>query len=191
MIEKKFQPGDALLLVDIQNDFLPDGQLPVPEGDAIIPVVNQWIAAARAAKIPIFASQDWHPENHCSFKAQGGPWPVHCVRETIGAAFPATLKLPSLVTIIHKATLPGQDAYSAFQGEASDDTSLVEKLKALYIHRLWIAGLALDYCVKATALDAMQAGFAVLLIRDGTRAITEETGARALQELIAVGVEVV
>src|SRR5215471_2821532 len=137
------QPGDALLIVDVQNDFCPGGALPVPEGNAVVPVLNQWIAEAEARRAPVFASRDWHPKNHISFKQRGGPWPPHCVQGTPGAAFHPDLKLPQNVEIISKAENPDKDSYSAFGG-----TDLAARLKREGVHRVWIGGLTQDYCVR-------------------------------------------
>ena len=111
--------GDALLIVDVQNDFLPGGSLAVPQGDDVVPVLNRYCAAFRTRHLPIFASRDWHPSNHCSFTKQGGPWPPHCVAETEGAQFASGLDLSEAV-IISKATEPGSDAYSAFENTDLD-----------------------------------------------------------------------
>ena len=180
----RLQPGDALLIVDVQNDFCPGGALPVPDGDAIIPVLNRWIAEAEAHHVPLFASRDWHPQNHISFKARGGPWPPHCVQGTHGAAFHSDLRLPPEVQIISKAQDPDKDSYSAFGG-----TNLAERLRRADVNNLWIGGLAEDYCVRATALDAIKEGFKVHVIRDATRAVEAQPGdgERALDEIRRAG----
>ena len=109
---ESLREGDALLVVDVQNDFCPGGALAVPDGDAVITVLNDWIQAAVAASVPIYASRDWHPEDHVSFAERGGPWPRHCVQDTDGAAFHADLDLPAGTVILTKADRPDQDAYS-------------------------------------------------------------------------------
>ena len=178
----RLQQGDALLLVDVQNDFAPGGALGVPDGDAVIPVLNAWIAAAREADVPIYASRDWHPANHVSFEAQKGPWPAHCVQNTRGAQFCADLDLQDDVTVISKGDHPDLEAYSAF-----DKTELAERLRAVGVKRLWIGGLAQDYCVRASTLDAASEGFQTHVILPATRAIAEETGQKALAEMRAAG----
>ena len=178
-------PGDALLIVDVQNDFCPGGALAVPEGDAVIPVLNQWIDEANARGVPVFASRDWHPRNHISFKDRGGPWPPHCVRGTSGAAFRPDLKLPPDVEIVSKAEDPDKDSYSAFGG-----TDLADHLRKAKVKTLWLGGLAQDYCVRASALDAIRQGFKVHLIADATRAVNVHVGdgQRALDEIKEAGV---
>ena len=182
-MQTKLQPGDALLIVDPQIDFFPGGALAVPQGDEIIPILNEWISAARAANIPIIVSRDWHPPNHISFKPQGGPWPIHCVQNTEGAKFHPQLQLPKDIIISSKASQRDQEAYSAFEGMTEDQKSLPEKLHELHIHRIWIAGLALDYCVRYTALSAHQAGLEYHVILPATRAIAKDTERQTLTEL--------
>ncbi len=178
-------PRDALLVVDVQYDFLPGGALPVPDGDAVIPVLNRWLAAARTGGALVCASRDWHPPHHASFRERGGPWPPHCVQGTPGAAFPPELALPPDAVIIDKGTDPDRDAYSAFQGRPD----LAALLRERGVTRLYVGGLALDYCVKASVLDGLAAGFEVHLIRDATRAVDVQPGdgERALAELRAAG----
>lgn len=178
------EPGkyDALLLVDVQRDFCPGGALPVPEGDAVVPILNHWLEQARFRKIPVYTSQDWHPANHCSFKARGGPWPPHCVQGTPGAELHAQLKLPDDAQKILKGARPDRDDYSAFDG-----TGLADQLKKNKIRRLWIGGLAREVCVRATALAGVQAGFEVHVLIPATRALEDRGSRRALQEMAAAG----
>jgi nicotinamidase/pyrazinamidase len=180
------QQGDALVLVDLQNDFLPGGTLGVPTGDAVIPTLNRCIAEFQRQGLPIFATRDWHPPNHCSFRPQGGPWPPHCVAGTWGAEFAAQLFLPSGARVISKATAAQTEAYSAFQG-----TNLAAQLKDLGCTRVLLGGLATDYCVKATALDAREAGLDVTVLEDAVRAVNLQPGdgQRALKEMTDRGVQ--
>lgn len=177
-------PGDALLIVDVQNDFLPGGSLPVAQGDQVVPVLNRYIAAFAARRLPVFATRDWHPPQHESFREQGGPWPAHCVAGTAGAAFADTLRLPSDATVISKATVRGEEAYSGFQG-----TDLDRRLRAAGVRRLFVGGLATDYCVLNTVRDALQRGYAVCLLTDAIRAVDVQVGdgRRAEAEMIRLG----
>ena len=163
--------GDALIAVDVQNDFLPGGSLAVTGGDEIVDVLNDYIATFRHHGLPIYATRDWHPAEHCSFRTAGGIWPPHCVADTNGAAFASTLALPEEATIISKATSRDKDAYSGFE-----DTGLAEELRARGIGRLFIGGLATDYCVINTVTDALAAGFEVCLLVDAVRAVNVEPG---------------
>ncbi len=176
--------GDALIVVDVQNDFLPGGNLGVPEGDAVVPIMNRYLALFRQSKLPIYATRDWHPEGHCSFKAQGGPWPPHCVANSQGAAFAEDLHLGDDVTVISKATTVERDAYSGFEG-----TDLAERLRKQKVNRLFIGGLATDYCVLNTVKDALKEGFKVLLLADGIRGVEVNAGdsEKATNEMHALG----
>lgn len=173
-------PGYALLIVDVQNDFLPGGSLEVPDSDAVVPPLNDCIAVFARKRLPVFASRDWHPIDHCSFRAQGGPWPPHCVAGSYGADFASNLALPLDVVVISKADTLELDAYSAFGG-----TDLDVRLTAAGIHRLFIGGLATDYCVLNTVLDALVLGYAVELLTDAVRAVevTPGDGEYALAEM--------
>lgn len=184
----KFQPGDALLIVDVQNDFCPGGSLPIPEGDAILPIINNLIKEARSVGAPIIASRDWHPPKHISFKAQGGTWPEHCVQNTKGAEFHPKLELPKDAIIINKAFEIDKESYSAFEGETSTGEHLAHLLKAKKIKRIMIGGLALDYCVHFTALDARVANFEVHIHLPATRAIAEETRQKTMSDMKKAGV---
>jgi len=167
-------------MVDVQNDFLPGGRLAVSEGDAVIPILNRYVDYFLNQGLPILATRDWHPANHCSFKNQGGLWPAHCVAQTPGADFPDTLNLPESAQIISKATHTDQDAYSGFQG-----TDLDSRLKNQRIRRLFIGGLATDYCVLNTVKDAVKLGYTVYLLLDAVRAVnlSPDDGKKALQEM--------
>jgi nicotinamidase/pyrazinamidase len=184
----KLQPkaGDALLIVDVQNDFLPGGNLAVTRGDEVVPVLNRYLQIFAVHRLPIYATRDWHPQQHCSFRAQGGPWPPHCVADTGGAQFAAALQLPSAAVIISKATTVEQDAYSGFQG-----TDLDGRLRAANIRRLYIGGLATDYCVLNTVRDALGLGYKVLLLGDAIRAVDVQPGdgLRAEAEMTKLGAQ--
>lgn len=175
---------DAVLLVDVQVDFLPGGNLAVRRGDEVVPALNRYVAAASRSSVPVFASRDWHPRNHCSFRARGGPWPEHCVAGTPGAAFAPGLDLPRDAVVISKATTAEADAYSAFQG-----TDLAQRLRKQSVKRLFVGGLATDYCVLNTVLDARKEGFEVLLLADAIRAVDVKPGdgERAEREMRTAG----
>lgn len=178
------QPGDVLLVTDIQNDFLPGGSLAVTGGDEIVPVLNRYIGEFVARGLPVYATRDWHPEGHCSFHPQGGPWPIHCVAGTHGAAFASSLALPPDTTVISKATSLDKEAYSSFQG-----TDLDSRLRAAGIRRLFIGGLTTDYCVLNTARDARRLGYDVLVLTDAIRAVDVQPGdgQRAEAEMARLG----
>lgn len=176
--------GDALLLIDVQNDFVPGGALPVPRGDEVIPVLNRYIQMFRQRGLPIFATRDWHPLNHCSFQAQGGPWPLHCVVGSRGAEFVSSLQLPKNASIISKPSTPDVETYSGFQNASFDD-----QLRSAQVGRLFVGGLATDYCVLHTSLDALRHGFAVFVLRDAIRAVNVHLhdGDMAQKQLISAG----
>jgi nicotinamidase/pyrazinamidase len=163
--------SDALLITDIQIDFLPGGALPVPNSEEIIPVINSYIKRFETAQAQILASRDWHPLNHISFRAQGGPWPPHCIQDTTGAKFSPNLKLPPNAPVISKATDPDHEAYSAF-----DHTNLADELHKRGVKRLFILGLATEYCVLDTVLDAGQLGFETVVLMDANRGIDAKIG---------------
>lgn len=176
--------GDALILVDVQLDFLPGGSLAVPRGDEVVPALNRYIAVFRGLTLPVVATRDWHPPDHCSFKAQGGPWPPHCVAGTDGARFAAQLDLPCEGRIVSKATTADRDAYSGFEGTDLDDW-----LKRAGVSRVFVGGLATDYCVLNTVRDALRLGYATFLLLDAVRAVdvTSGDGARAIDEMRRLG----
>ncbi len=176
--------SDALLIVDVQNDFCPGGALAVPEGDRVIPVLNRWIKAARARGARIYASRDWHPPDHVSFSQQGGPWPAHCVHDTVGARLHARLELPDEAEVVDKGVNRRRDNYSAFH-----ETGLAERLRAAGVRRVWVGGLAQEYCVLATVLDALKEGLEVHLLTEATRPVEVHPGdgRRALEKMRAAG----
>ncbi|HUK84842.1 MAG TPA: nicotinamidase, partial [Candidatus Acidoferrum sp.] len=177
---------DALLITDIQKDFLPGGALPIEGGDEIIPVLNAYAKHFADAKAHIFASRDWHPANHISFKTQGGPWPPHCIQDTDGAKFSPDLKLPSVAAVISKATNPEHESYSVFDG-----TSFAHELKMCEVKRLFVGGLATDYCVVNTVLDARKLGYETIVLTDATLGINTEPGDvdRAFEAIFNAGAQ--
>jgi len=176
--------GDALIVVDMQNDFLPGGSLAVPRGDEVVPVMNRYTSVLHSLGLPIYATRDWHPEGHCSFQAQGGPWPPHCIAGTPGARFASGLELPPETVVISKARTVEKDAYSGFEG-----TDLAQRLRAQGVGRLFIGGLATDYCVLNTVRDAIKEGFTVYLLDDAIRAVNvqPDDGHKAHMEMERLG----
>ncbi|HVA50312.1 MAG TPA: bifunctional nicotinamidase/pyrazinamidase [Pirellulales bacterium] len=194
--------GTALLLVDLQNDFLPGGALPVPDGDAILPVANR----LQAHFDLVIATQDWHPPNHVSFAAshpgkrvgdaiemdgtEQRLWPVHCVQNTHGAALAGALDTRRIAHVVQKGTDPSVDSYSGFFDFRGRATSLADYLRQRGAYSIYLVGLATDYCVKATALDARRLGLGVVLVADGCRGVDAATGdvGRALDDMANAGV---
>jgi nicotinamidase/pyrazinamidase len=174
-------PDDALVVVDLQNDFCPGGSLAVPEGDLIVPLVNRVLALPRLVKV---ATRDWHPADHISFKDQGGIWPPHCVVDTQGARFHPRVDEDRVDFAVSKGTRTEADAYSGFDG-----TSLTADLKSKGVRRIFLCGLATDYCVKATALDGKAEGLEVVVLEDAIRAVDVESGdgERAIEEMRGAG----
>ncbi|HJV96793.1 MAG TPA: isochorismatase family protein [Albitalea sp.] len=178
------QRGDALVLVDVQRDFLPGGALGVPGGDAVVPALNDYIDAFSQLGLPLFATRDWHPPQHCSFQAQGGPWPPHCVADTPGAQFAPGLQLPAHTVVISKGTAIAPDTYSGLVG-----TDLAQRLRAAGVTRLFVGGLATDYCVLQTVTDALAQGFEVVVLSDAIAAVNVQPGDgdRALAQMAQAG----
>jgi nicotinamidase/pyrazinamidase len=181
--------GDALLIVDVQNDFCPGGALPVPDGDRVVPVLNRYIERFQGRGLPVFASRDWHPEVTRHFESEGGPWPPHCVAGTEGASFHPELRLPEDAEVVSKGTDPEDDGYSAFEAATSDEVALEAALEAAGVSRLFVGGLATDYCVQASVRDAARRGFRPVLLLDAIRGIDVEEGdqARAMDAMLRAG----
>jgi nicotinamidase/pyrazinamidase len=171
-----FARGDALLLVDPQNDFCPGGSLAVAEGDQVMPVLSEWAAAAASAHAPIFVSRDWHPERTSHFQEFGGVWPPHCVQGTSGAEFHPGLRLPPSAVVVSKGMGQTEDAYSAFQARDAQGVLLADLLRASAVKHMYVMGLATDYCVKASALGGLEHGFRVSLVQSGCRAVDLQPG---------------
>jgi nicotinamidase/pyrazinamidase len=183
----------ALLIVDVQNDFCPGGSLAVKEGDLVVPVLNRYAERFRALGLPVFASRDWHPRRSAHFAEFGGPWPVHCVQGTPGAAFHPGLTPPDAANVISKGVDLADDGYSAFEGTFPDGSTLDECLRLDHIEQLYVGGLATDYCVRSSVLDARQSGRRVVLLIDAVRGVEVRSGdsERALAEIARAGIETV
>lgn len=181
---------DALIVVDVQNDFVPGGALPAPEGDKVVPPLNDYITQFHRAELPIAASRDWHPEDHMSFEAEGGPWPPHCVQGTEGAEYHPDLELPPETQHVKKGTESDEEDYSAFLG----DPNLADWLHGQEIDRVFVGGLTTEYCVKNTVEDALDQGFTTFLLLDAIKGVNAEEGdaeqaIAGMLEQGAVGIE--
>jgi nicotinamidase/pyrazinamidase len=179
----------ALLIVDLQNDFCPGGALGVPEGNKIIPKVNKYIKIFSKKKLAVFASRDWHPARTKHFKDFGGIWPVHCIRNTQGALFHPKLKLPKDATLLYKGIDPVKDGYSAFEAEDERGVGFLKLLKLLGVKELFIAGLATDYCVKFSSLEAIKHGFKVKILVDAIQGVNlkPDDSSKAINEIVGKG----
>jgi len=174
----------ALIVVDVQNDFCPGGALPAAEGDAVVPVLNKYIRLFTSAGAPIYFTRDWHPPDHISFKERGGEWPPHCVQGSHGAEFHRDLLIPEGAEVKSTAVAKDKDAYSGFE-----DTDLAPRLREAGVRTLLVGGLATEYCVKETVLDALSEGFETFLLTDASRGIEVEPGdiRRAVDEMKSRG----
>jgi nicotinamidase/pyrazinamidase len=180
--QRSLQPGDALIVVDVQIDFCPEGALPIERGDEVVSVLNRWIAAAAQAGVPVYFSRDWHPARHLSFVGSGGAWPPHCLQDSEGARFHPELMIPRDAAVVTKGVRFDRDQYSAF-----DETGLAQELRARGVKRLWVGGLAQDVCVRATVLDARREGFETTVIADATLPVTPDGGEKANEEMRRAG----
>lgn len=182
----------ALVVVDMQNDFCPSGALGVPEGDRVVPVLNKYIELFRKAGLPVYFTRDWHPPVTVHFKAYGGAWPPHCIEGTKGAEFHPDLKVPQGAVIMSKGDDPNEDSYSAFSGHDEKGRGLAEVLRDDGISHFYIGGLATDYCVKETSLDAFKEGFEVTVLIDAVKGVDLIPGdsERALEEIKSKGAKV-
>src|SRR5213593_3739939 len=177
----------ALIVVDVQNDFCPGGTLAVAHGDEVVPPLNKLIVEFLSQGAPVFKTRDWHQHTTKHFKDYGGTWPVHCVQNTKGAEFHPQLKDDPRIHVISKG-LGDTDCYSGF-----DETDLAEQLRNEGVEEVLVGGLATDYCVKNTVLDALKKGFRVKALKDAMRAVDLQPGDgnRAIEEMRAAGAEVV
>ena len=164
-------PRSALVVVDVQRDFCPGGALAAEGGERILPALSRHVERARAAGMPIYATRDWHPEVTNHFTAFGGEWPPHCVQDTAGAEFHPGLHLPDETIVVSKGMDPDHPGYSAFDGYTPDGTAFVDDLRRRGLARLLVAGIATDYCVKQTVLDARREGFEVTVLLDAVTGI--------------------
>lgn len=179
--------SSALLVVDVQNDFCPGGALAVPGGDRVVPVLNRVIERFDAAGRPVYASRDWHPPDTTHFREFGGPWPPHCVAGSEGAQFHPDLRLTDRTVVISKGHSREDEGYSMLDGTTDDGRPLVEDLRRRGVSSLYVGGLATDYCVRASVLDALNAGFTVRVLTDGIAGLGAEDSARALAEMQDAG----
>lgn len=179
----------ALLVVDVQKDFCSGGALPVPDGDRVVPPLNRLISRLERRQVPMYASRDWHPAESSHFKVHGGIWPVHCVANSDGARFQSALQLSPGTIIVSKGQQPSTHGYSAFDGVTTEGRSLLDDLKRQGVTHLYVGGLATDYCVRHSVLDALRAGFAVTLLTDAIAGVDVNPGdsTRALEEMKAAG----
>jgi nicotinamidase/pyrazinamidase len=179
----------ALLVVDVQNDFCPGGALAVSRGNTVVPALNRMIEWTAKRGGVVYASRDWHAPKASHFKDFGGVWPVHCVQETPGARFHPGLRLPADATVVTKGDRPDSDGYSAFEGHTPTGESFADDLKEKGIGHLHVGGLATDYCVRHSVLDALESGFDVTLLTDAVKGVDVEPGdsAKALEEMRRAG----
>ena len=179
----------ALIVVDLQNDFCAGGSLEVPDGDRVVPVLNQYAARFAAAGRPVFASRDWHPPVTRHFQGHGGVWPPHCVQGTRGAEFHPDLRLPPGAQVVSTGQDPNEDGYSAFPSTLEDGRGLAQALRDAGVRHVYAGGLATDYCVKATILDAIAAGFQATLLLDASRGVNLQphNAEAAIEEMVRAG----
>lgn len=182
---------NALLIADVQNDFCPGGRLAVPGGDKIIPAINKYIKEFSKNQLPVFISRDWHPKKTKHFKKFGGTWPEHCVADTKGAQFHPKLKFPKEAIIISKGIDPEKDSYSAFDAADANGADFHTLLQILGVKKIFIGGIATDYCVKNSCLDALKRGFKVSVLLDAIKGIDlkPHDSDEAIKEMLLRGAE--
>jgi nicotinamidase/pyrazinamidase len=185
------QGKDALVVIDVQNDFCPGGALAVADGDQVVPALNRYIERFEKSALPIFATRDWHPEKTRHFKAYGGLWPPHCIQGTKGAEFRSDLRLPRGAVVVSAGMAPDEEGYSGFDGRDERGRALADLLRLGGVERIFVGGLATDYCVKHTVLDGLKQGFKVVLLEDASRGVNLKPGdaERAVAEMLRAGAE--
>lgn len=186
-----FEPeaDSALIVVDVQNDFCPGGSLAVAGGDEVVPVLNEYARAFAEAGRPVIATRDWHPDRTTHFQQYGGVWPAHCVMDSPGGQFHPDLELPAGALVVSKGMGEHEDSYSGFDAVHRDGRSLAQVLFETGSRRVYVGGLATDYCVKHTVLDGRRRGLEMIVLRDAVRGVNLEPGDsdRAFDEMEAVG----
>ena len=185
------KPASALLIIDVQRDFCSGGALEVPNGDRVAPVLNRVVEELGPDRGLIYASRDWHPPITTHFQKYGGTWPIHCVAGTEGARFHPDLRLPPDAIIVTKGEAPSSHGYSAFEGQTPTAETLLEDLRRHWVTHLYVGGLATDYCVRHSVLDALKAGLQVTILTDAIAGVDVQPGdsARAIQEMTEAGAE--
>ena len=181
----------ALVIVDIENDFMPGGALGVTGGDRVVPVLNRYAERFARANLPVYASRDWHPAVTKHFKEYGGIWPPHCVQGTKGAEFHPDLRLPEGTSVVSKGMDPEKDSYSAFDALEPDGTPLADALRREGIDHIYVGGLATDYCVRWTVLEALQQGFRATFLADASLGVNLQPhdSEKAIEEMVAAGAD--
>ena len=177
----------AFLIIDVQNDFCPGGNLAVPEGDTIVPPLNKYILYFINKNIPVLASRDWHSEKTKHFKKYGGDWPDHCVQGSQGAAFHPDLMLPEETIVLSKGMDPDQDGYSVFEAMDLAEQNFLNLLSRIAIKTLYIGGLATEHCIQSTVLDALEQDFGVYLLGDAIKGIDLKGAEKAIDKMIKTG----
>jgi len=177
----------ALIVVDVQNDFLPGGALGIEGGDRIVPIINEYVRRFRQAGLPVIFTRDWHPAVTRHFSTQGGLWPPHCVQGTRGAEFSSDLDVPADAIVVSKGMDPNEDSYSAFDARTATGESLEALLRKLGVTHIYIAGLATDYCVRYSGRDALRRGIGITVLVDAVKGVSDEDSQRALAELAEAG----
>lgn len=183
------EKNEALVIIDVQNDFCAGGALEVKDADRVVPLLNRYIELFSAKGLPVFASRDWHPQKTIHFKEYGGKWPRHCIQGTKGAEFHPELKLPSDTVVISAGSGPEEEGYSMFEGRDDAGNSAYDSLKQKGIEHVYIGGIATDYCVRASTIDALKSGFKVTLLTDAIKGVDLEPGdsEKAIDEMIGAG----